>query len=65
MNEYCWLDMKNSILFDFNTCKTLYLQCWKLDLWLYVVLEQAGGLYDVKMWFKYILGVFFISCKCE
>ena len=55
----------NSILFDFNTCKTLYLWCWRLDLWWYVVLEQADGLHGVKSWFKYILRVFFISCKFE
>ena len=29
------------------------------------MLEQAGGLYDVIRWFKYILGVFFISYKYE
>ena len=65
VNEYYWLDVMNSILFDFNTCKTLYLWCWKLDLWWYVVLEQADGLHGVIRWFKYILGVFFNSCKCE
>ena len=49
--------MMNSILFDLNTCKTLYLRCWKLVLW-WVVLEQAGGLHGVIRWFKLILGVF-------
>ena len=25
VNEYCLIDVMNSILFDLNTCKTLYL----------------------------------------
>ena len=65
LNEYCWLNVINSILFDFNTCKTLYLWCWKFVLWWVVVLEQANDLHGVIRWFKYILGVFFIYCKCE
>ena len=65
MSKYCWLVVMNSILFYLNTCKTLYLWCWKLVLWWVVVLEQAGGLHGFIRWFKYILGVFFISWKCE
>ena len=30
-----------------------------------VMLEQAGGLHSVIRWFKFILGVFLISYKCE
>ena len=48
----------NNILFDFNTCKTLYLGCWKLVLSRYVVLEQVGGLHGIIRWIKLILGVF-------
>ena len=29
------------------------------------MLEQAGGLHGVIRWFKFILGVFLISCKRE
>ena len=58
LNEYCWLDVMNSILYDLNSCKTLYLWCWKLVLRWVVVLEQVGGLHDVIRWFKFILGVF-------
>ena len=54
VNEYCWLDVINSILFDFNTCKILYLWCWKFVLWWVVLLEQTCGLHDVIRWFKYI-----------
>ena len=65
VNEYCWLDVMNSILYDLNYRKTLYLWCWKLILWWVVILEQAGGLHGVIRWFKFILKVFLISCKCE
>ena len=37
----------------------------ELDLWWYVVLEQAGDLHGVIRWFKFIFGVFLISRKCE
>ena len=43
----------------------MYLWCLWLVLWWVVVLEQAGGLHGVIRWFKFILGVFLISCKCE
>ena len=56
--EYCWLDVMNNILFNLNTCKTLYLWCWKLVLWWITVLGLADGLHGVIRWFKYILGVF-------
>ena len=29
------------------------------------MLEQVGGLHGVIRWFKFTLGVFLISCKCE
>ena len=29
------------------------------------MLEQAGGLYGVIRWFKYLVGVFLVSCICE
>ena len=29
------------------------------------MLEQAGGLHGVIRWFKFILGVFLDTCKCE
>ena len=46
-------------LIVFNTCKHYISWWWFLFLWWVVVLEQAGGLYGVISWFKFILGVFF------
>ena len=65
VNKYYWLDVINSIISYLNTCNTLYLWGWKLVLYWVIVFEQSGGLNYVIRWFKYLLKVFFISCKCE
>ena len=58
MNEYCGLDVMNSILFDFNTYK--HYSCDVCDQFCgeLLCLSKQGGLYGIIRWFKFILRVF-------
>ena len=55
----------NITLFDFNTCKHSILVIFVIGFVVGCVLEQAGGLHGVIRWFKFILRVSLVSCKCE
>ena len=65
VNEYFLLDVMNIILFDFNTCKHSILVMFVIGFVVGCCVGASGWLACVIRCFKFILGVFLVSCKCK
>ena len=64
MNETCWL-VAIVFLYSISILVSIVLMMFVIGFVVGCCIGANDGLHGVIRWFKFILGVFLISCKCE